>query len=213
MPFRVLLADDSDIALLGMKQVLAAATDITITTCCQTLQEVLHVLQLNPPQVAVINEQLALEVSVIELIQQMKQVAPRTRLILVGSFSNGCLIHDLFACGVRGYLYRCDRLAECLPYAIRMVMRERPYLSPTATADYLVTLEQPTRKWELDTEAYSVLRLLAEGNSVGSIAAHLKVPQRRVYWVREKLRRRFGAVTNEHLISRAAAEGFANFLG
>jgi hypothetical protein len=29
-----------------------------------------------------------------------------------------------------------------------------------------------------------------------------------VYWVREKLRRRFGAKTNEHLIQRAAAEGF-----
>jgi DNA-binding CsgD family transcriptional regulator len=74
-------------------------------------------------------------------------------------------------------------------------------------------MEHPTRKWELDTEAYAVLRLLAQGNTVGSIAVHLKVSQRRVYWVREKLRRRFGAVTNEHLITRAAAEGLANLIG
>jgi hypothetical protein len=34
------------------------------------------------------------------------------------------------------------------------------------------------------------------------------VPVRRIYWVGHKLRRRFGAETNEHLIARAAEEGF-----
>jgi hypothetical protein len=36
------------------------------------------------------------------------------------------------------------------------------------------------------------------------------VPLRRIYWVRQKLRKRFGANTNEHLISLAVAEGFAS---
>jgi hypothetical protein len=34
-----------------------------------------------------------------------------------------------------------------------------------------------------------------------------------VYWVTEKMRARFGVTTNEHLISRASAEGFAHFPG
>jgi hypothetical protein len=36
----------------------------------------------------------------------------------------------------------------------------------------------------------------------------MRLKRRRVYWVTEKMRSRFGATTNEHLISRAVAEGF-----
>lgn len=87
-------------------------------------------------------------------------------------------------------------------------LRNRPYLSPTANAEYLVAMQSLERDWRLDGEARAVLRLLAQGCHVGQIALALNIPPRRVYWVREKLRRRFGAVTNEHMMSRAAAEGF-----
>jgi DNA-binding CsgD family transcriptional regulator len=53
--------------------------------------------------------------------------------------------------------------------------------------------------------------LLAGGCTAGQIAVRLKVKRRRVYWVTEKLRTRFGALTNEHLISRAVHEGFTGF--
>ena len=45
---------------------------------------------------------------------------------------------------------------------------------------------------------------------VNDIAAQMDVPLRRIYWVRQKLRKRFGANTNEHLISKAVTEGFAS---
>jgi DNA-binding CsgD family transcriptional regulator len=53
-----------------------------------------------------------------------------------------------------------------------------------------------------------VLNKLAKGIHAGQIARELGITQRRVYWVRQKLRQRFGAKTNKHLIHRAAAEGF-----
>jgi DNA-binding CsgD family transcriptional regulator len=62
----------------------------------------------------------------------------------------------------------------------------------------------------LDQEARAILQLLVQGHHTGQIACQLKIPLRRVYWVREKLRQRFGALTNEHMISRAASEGFVN---
>jgi DNA-binding CsgD family transcriptional regulator len=60
----------------------------------------------------------------------------------------------------------------------------------------------------LDLESRTVLHLLVQGQRVGQIAYHLQIPLRRVYWVREKLRRRFGANSNEHLVRRATTEGF-----
>jgi DNA-binding CsgD family transcriptional regulator len=89
-----------------------------------------------------------------------------------------------------------------------MVLREYPYLSPTANAEYLVTMQGNNRGWHLDTEARAILRLIASGCTAREIAAQMNLKLRRVYWVTEKLRARFGASTNEHLISLAKAEGF-----
>ncbi len=50
--------------------------------------------------------------------------------------------------------------------------------------------------------------MLAHGDEVGEIAEKLDVSLRHVYWVHQKLRSRFGARTNEHLIQRAIFEGF-----
>ena len=69
-------------------------------------------------------------------------------------------------------------------------------------------MQSPQRDWHLDDEARAVLRMLAQGHHVGYIAYAMKVQPRRVYWIREKLRNRFGAQTNEHLMSRAVAEGY-----
>lgn len=126
----------------------------------------------------------------------------------MGELADGLLIRDLFACGVAGYLYKSDDLRELLVTAIDTVLLDRPYLSPTANAEYLIAMRSPHANARLDVEARQVLHLLAHGEHAGQISNRLGINKRRVYWVREKLRRRFGAKTNEHLIQRAAAEGF-----
>jgi DNA-binding CsgD family transcriptional regulator len=69
-------------------------------------------------------------------------------------------------------------------------------------------MQSPNAHEQLDTESREVLQLLAHGEHAGEISKRMGIDKRRVYWVREKLRRRFGAKTNEHLIQRATSEGF-----
>ena len=54
------------------------------------------------------------------------------------------------------------------------------------------------------------MRLLAQGYTIGIIANQLSVSQRHIYWVCQKLRNRFGATTNEQMISCAIAEGYVS---
>jgi DNA-binding CsgD family transcriptional regulator len=68
-------------------------------------------------------------------------------------------------------------------------------------------MQSPLRDWQLDTEVRAMLRLLMQGVHIAEIARQLDIPMRRAYFLRYKLRRGFGATTNEHLISRAMAEG------
>jgi DNA-binding NarL/FixJ family response regulator len=148
-------------------------------------------------------------VDILTVVERIQHAAPDARLIVMGVLANGLLIRDLFAMGVKGYLYKSDDLLSCLPQAVETVMRDRPFLSPTANSEYLVAMQSPGRDWQLDPQARMVLRLLAQGLHISQIAGRLGISMRRVYWLRQKLRRRFNAPTNEYLILRAVAEGFA----
>lgn len=207
MKVRIVVADATDLIRLGLGAVLAARPEFLVEASVGTLAELSAVVE-KKPHVVVVDERLDPDVDILKIVEQVGVRTPQTRLLVSGYLRDGLLIRDLFAAGSRGYLYKGDALQEALPSAIQTVMRDRPYLSPTANAEYLVAMQTPQRDWQLDCEARNVLRLLAQGCHVGQIALALDIDPRRVYWVREKLRERFGAMTNEHMISRAAAEGF-----
>lgn len=209
MTIQVLLADDSDLMLLGARAVLEADHRFTVAGTARALNDLLAMRVSARPDTIVVGDWLA-GVDALTIATRVRRQSWMPRLILIGTVMDGLLIRDLFKAGVDGYLYRADDLAEHLTLAIDTTLRNRPYLSPTANAEYLVAMQSPARDWQLDDECRDILRLLADGQHIGAIAYEKKLPLRRVYWVREKLRQRFGAQTNEHLIHRASAEGFLN---
>lgn len=208
MKIDVAIADSSDLMRLGMHTVLSAEFDMQVVSNVGTSKDLVRVIQTECPQVVIIDERLSPDTDILQIVEQINLLAGETRVLISGCLRDGLLIYDLFAVGCLGYLYKGDVLQEALPAAIRTVMKSRLYLSPTANAEYLTTMQSSRRDWYLDQEARQVLRLLAQGNYVGHIALTLGIDKRRVYWIRHKLRERFDANTNEHLISRAIAEGF-----
>ncbi|MEL7235689.1 MAG: response regulator transcription factor [Chloroflexota bacterium] len=204
---RIIIADDCDLTIRGAAAVLEGDHRLTVVGTARDMNTLLETLHTMSSDVVLINEWLY-NTDILSAVGQVRAAAPLARIIVMGSLSDGLLIRDLFALGVGGYLCKSDDLETHLLTAVDTVMRDRPYLSPTANAEYLVAMQSPRRDCHLDEEARSVLRLLANGFHVAEIARQLKTSVRRVYWVRHKLRERFGATTNEHLISRAAQEGF-----
>jgi DNA-binding NarL/FixJ family response regulator len=208
MEMQLLLADEADLILIGAQAVLKDRPDWTVIHTARSGGELLEAARRWQPDIILFNEHLDPLIDVLALVERLKHSAPTSRQIVLGNKVDGLLVRDLFVCGVLGYLFSGDDLGDCLIPALTTVMNNRPYLSPTANAEYLVAMKSPLRDWKLDSEARAVLRLLARGMHVSDIARQMDVPLRRVYWVRQKLRKRFGANTNEHLISMAVAEGF-----
>ena len=207
MKVRLVIADAADLIRLGMEAVLQRHAECIVEASVSLLTD-LWVVAETKPQVIVVDERLDPEIDILQIVEDVLRISPQTRVLVSGYLRDGLLIRDLFAAGCQGYLYKGDELQEWLVCAVETVMRDRLYLSPTANAEYLTAMQTPQRDWQLDQEARGVLRLLAQGQHVGQISLALDIHPRRVYWVREKLRVRFGAATNEHMISRAAAEGF-----
>jgi len=209
MHIRLLAADEADLMLVGIQTILKDSPACEVVATVRSASELLETCKQLRPEVIILNEQLDPMMDVLALVERLKQITPKSRLMILGGQSEGLLIRDLFACGVLAYLYTGDDLKNQLLSAIGAVVQNRPYLSPTANSAYLIAMQSPLRDWQLDIEARAMLRLLMQGLHIADIARQLDIPMRRAYFLRYKLRRRFGATTNEHLISRAVAEGFS----
>jgi len=212
MTTRILIADGSSLTVVGAETLLKDRAD-TLISKAENGDDLIEKARAEQPDLVLLGDRFDPLIDTLALVEQTLYAAPSARIIVMGTSTDGLVIRDLFTMGVCGYLAAGDDLASCLLTALDMVLREYPYLSPTANAEYLLTMQGSNRDWQLDPEARAILRLLANGCTAREIAARLHLKLRRVYWVTEKLRARFGAATNEHLISLAAAEGFTSFPG
>lgn len=207
MAIKLVLANDSDLMMVGVQAVIEAESNYRIVGKAQTLNTALQFVEQQIPEILILGECLY-DTDILSAVEAVRNLSTKTSIVVVGTITDGALIHNLFVRGVKGYLYRSDALRECLLPAIRNVLQGRPFLSPTPNAEYLYTLQSGKTASPLDSEARTVLNYLAQGISVNQIAYRMGISSRRVYAIRERLRHRFGVDTNEHLISRAVAEGF-----
>ncbi len=205
---RIVVADDVDLVLKGIQSVLAGWPEGQIVGTYQTVPDLLDGLAIMPVDVILLDDRIDPEYGPLRLVERVKAVAPQARIILLGSLVDGMVVQEFFSWGIHAYLYKSDALADTLIPAMRTVMRGKPYLSPTASAEHLLAMQEKRRRWSLDGDALTVLRLLAEGKHVSQIAVLLNKHPHRVYAIRNRLRERFGADNNEAMIARATAEGF-----
>ena len=207
-PVRITIADDVDLVLKGLQSVLADWKESEIVGVYQTVPDLMDGLAHRPADVIILDDRIDPEYAPLAMIDQLKKASPRPKLIILGTIVDGMIVQEFFVHGIHAYLYKSDALTDTLVPAIRAVLSGKPYLSPTASAEHMIAMQEGRRRWQLDAEALTVLRLLAEGNHIGQIARKLGKNAHRIYAIRNKLRARFGAENNEAMISRATVEGF-----
>jgi len=208
MTVKIVIADDMDLTLEGMKAILRQYGSFQLAGAYQLLSEMLETIPGLHPDVILVGDKLEPGLDVLALVERIRQAAPRARIVVLSNLPAGLIVQELFNAGVAGYLYKNDPLSLYLIEAIQTVMRGRPYLSPTANSEYLLAMQSDRAGWQLDAEARDVLRLMANGYRPQEIAQLRNASVRRVYSVCERLRRHFGADTNVQLIVLAAEEGF-----
>jgi DNA-binding NarL/FixJ family response regulator len=205
---RIVIADDVDLVLKGIQSVLAGWSDAEIVGVYQSVSDLLDGLRKHAADVVILDDRIDPECAPLTVIRDVQAITPKAKLIVLGTIVDGMVVQEFFARGIHGYLYKSDTLADTLIPAIRAVAQGKLYLSPTAGAEHMAAMQEGRRRWQLDEEALTVLRLLASGGHVSEIAHQLQVSPYRIYSVRNRLRARFGAENNEAMISRATAEGF-----
>jgi DNA-binding NarL/FixJ family response regulator len=211
MKTQILLADDHQVIIDGLKALLSGEPDMeVIGQATDGLQVLPRVLELKP-------EVLVLDLMMpglggLEVARQMKDRAPATKVIVLSMHSNDAYVVEALRNGAVGYVLKTAE-ARALIDAIRAVCAGGRYLSPPLSEEKLERWERDAKAAPFDpydtlsTREREVLQLAAEGLTSAAIGQRLTIGKRTVETHRANLQRKLGVRTQADLVRFAVKKG------
>ena len=212
MSVRVLLADDHDLFLEGMKELIRKAPDVELVGQARDgAQAVERAVELVPD--VVLMDMTMPCLNGIQATRQICERCPGVRVLVLSMHSDREFIVESLKAGARGYILK-ECASDELYRAIQCVAQGQYYLTPSVLPliieDYLSLLRAgdgaascPLSKRELD-----VLRLLVNGHNTKQIAAQLSISKNTVDTHRRRILDKVGCNSMAELTRYAIREGY-----
>jgi DNA-binding NarL/FixJ family response regulator len=184
---RVLLADDHDVVLEGIRSALEALEGYTVVGMATSGQRAVAQTMALKPDVVVMDISMP-GMNGVDATKEIKARLPETRIIIYTMFSDKEYVLELFRAGIDGYVLKQDPLSDLL-LALDAVKCGGTYFSteaPKVLAEHLrdeVQSERDARTHALDAlsdRERQVFELLADGRSVKEIAQTLFISPKTV---------------------------------
>jgi DNA-binding NarL/FixJ family response regulator len=211
MRTQILLADDHQVVIDGLKALLAGEPDMqVIGQATDGLQVLPKVLELHP-EVLVLDLMMP-GLNGLEVTRQVRDRAPETKVIVLSMHANDAYVVEALRNGAAGYVLK-QAEARALVDAIRSVRGGTRYLSPPLSEEKLARWERDAKAAPLDpydtlsTREREVLQLAAEGLTSAEIGQRLSIGKRTVETHRANLQRKLGVKTQAELVRFAVKKG------
>jgi DNA-binding NarL/FixJ family response regulator len=173
---RVLLADDHAIVRAGLREILEATGDISVTGEAGNGHDALARVREQAYDVAVLDMSMPGR-SGIELIKQLKSEQPKLRILVLSMHSEAQYAVRALKAGASGYLSK-DGAVEQLVAAIRRIAAGGAFVSAETAERLAMQVNHPTEvppHTQLSDREFQVFQLLVAGRSVTAIADELSV--------------------------------------
>lgn len=210
---RVILADDHQIILDGLKMLIDDMDGIEVVGEAANGREAVRLVREHEPDIVIMDVAMP-ELNGIEATRQISSEWPDVRIIVLSMHSEKRFVSLMFKAGAKAYLSKENAFQE-LSSAIRAVMAGTSYLSPNiATAlveDYVEVVKTATQRLEASTlspRELEVLQLLAEGRSTREAATILYVSVKTVEAHRRNIMEKLGLKGVAELTRYAIREGY-----
>ena len=206
---RILLADDHNLLLEGLRRLLEQEFEIVGTVC--NGRELLVEAERLLPDVILLDISMPL-LNGFDAARQLKQKGVRSKLLFITMHTGADYVKEAFRVGASGYLLKQSAGAE-LVGAIHEVARGKYYLAPEASSEPISTLinqNQPVSgraSGELTLRQREVLQLVAEGHAAKAIADLLSISQKTVEFHKASMMRQLGLRSSAELIRYAVSHG------
>ena len=201
---RVVIADDHAIVREGLKQVLAAAGDLTVIAEAQNGSEVMQRVREHEFEVLLLDMSMPGR-SGIELIKQVHGEKPKLRILVLSMHEEEQYAVRALKAGAAGYLTK-DSASAQLVAAIRKVAAGGAYIT-SAVAEQLAlgamaNTSGPLHAALSDRE-YQVFEMLVAGTSITDIAARLNLSVKTVSTHKARIMQKMNMTNPAELIRYA----------
>ena len=186
----VFVVDDHDVVRKGLRFYLSTQPDIAIVGEAGDAQSAVHSVAEHVPDVVLMDLVLPLrpgsepvEQGGVQATRRIRQVSPRTQVVVLTSFAQDELIFAAIKAGALSYLLK-DADAETVLHAIRAASRGEASLHPRIAQRLMAEVTAPTQGRDpaagLTPREMEVLQLIAQGRTNAAIAAELVITERTV---------------------------------
>jgi DNA-binding NarL/FixJ family response regulator len=205
---RVLLADDHQIVLEGLKSLLEREFEVVGSVGDgRTLVEQAAILH---PDVIVADISMP-QLNGIEAARQVKKTNRNIKIVFLTMHLDATYAANAFEAGASGFVLKHSAPAE-LTTAIHDAMKGQTYVSPLIAGDLIRTYREgdlPEKDLfkKISPRQREILQLLAEGKSGKEIAAILNISARTVEFHKYRMMEQLNIKTSAELVQYAVKHG------
>lgn len=207
----ILLVDDHPLILRGLSDLFTAYADLRVVGEESDSSKVMESVASLTPDVLVLDLVMP-GMSGIEIIQQVAQFHPNTRIVVLSMHANVAYVWEALRNGAFAYVLKCTANEELI-IAVREAAARRRYLSSSISERELEDYELKVQQRGLDLQEMltkreqQVLRLVAEGNTSAQIAQQLNIGIRTVETYRANLHFKLNLRNQTDLVRYAIQRG------
>ena len=204
---RILLVDDHTVARNGMRLMLGSASDIEVAGEAESVKEALSLVRSGSFDVALVDISLP-DKNGLELLKQFREKTPRMAVVIMSMYAEDVYALRAFKHGAAAYLTKNSSAATVIE-AVRKAASGGKYVSPSLVeklANMLAGESVATHEALSDREL-DVLKMIAAGDSLVSIAERLHLSPSTVTTYRARILDKMGLKSNAELARYAFEHG------
>jgi len=214
MNIKVLIADDHKIIRDGLRALIEKQKDMKVVAEASNGCEAIEQIAETRPNIVVMDVSMP-DLNGVEATRRIITANSQIKVIALSMHSDRRFVAEMLRAGASGYLLK-DCAFEELGHAIRLVAKNRTYLSPGITdvviGDYLkqVNGQEKSVFSVLTAREREILQLLAEGNTTKQIAVHCYVSVKTVETHRQHIMEKLDIHSLPELTKYALREGLTS---
>ncbi len=180
----IMLVDDHTIVRQGVRTFLETQPDLVVVAEADSGEEGVQLIREHAPDVVLMDLVMPNGIDGVEATRQVKQISPRTQVIVLTSYHQDEYIFPAIRAGALSYVLKDVRATE-LAEVVRKAARGEAVLHPHVAVRLVQELHGVKHTsahplHDLSEREKEVLRLIAEGMSNADIASHLIISEKTV---------------------------------